>query len=45
MKYAKKIKLVDIDDDGHHATTESSHLSLPTDRNFTAPRTLSILDN
>lgn len=40
MKYAKKMKLVEIDDN-----SQLSSLSMPTDENFSTPRILSILDN
>lgn len=43
MKYAKKMKLVEIDDIPHHSG-EQSYLSHATDEKFTAPRTLSMLD-
>lgn len=39
------MKLVEIDDDVPMTSTTQSHLSLPTDKQFTAPRTLSLLDN
>lgn len=45
MKFAKKMKLVDIDDDISHTSIASTQQLLPTDDNFTAPRMLSILDN
>lgn len=41
MKYAKKMKLVEIDDD----CPQPSNQTLPSDDSFTAPRMLSILDN
>lgn len=44
MKYAKKMKLVEIDDNSQ-VPTDQSYLSLPSDENVTAPRILSILDN
>lgn len=44
MKFAKKMKLVDIDDISHHSPVQSVS-PLPSDEDFVAPRILSILDN
>lgn len=44
MKYAKKMKLVDIDDVTHSSSGPSNH-SMPSDDNFITPRILSLLDN
>lgn len=43
MKYAKKMKLVDIDEATSHQSHDSHH-TLQSDTNFVAPRTLSLLD-
>lgn len=47
MKYAKKMKLVPIDDCDIHQDTKhrKQYESLPSDTDFTTPRILSILDN
>lgn len=45
MKYAKKMKLIDIDDDTASSNRESSYQALQSDDKFTASRTLSFLDN
>lgn len=44
MKYAKKMKLVDIDD-AIPSSTVHLHQKIPTDDEFSASRTLSILDS
>lgn len=43
MKYAKKMKLVDIDDNTTHQPN-NLYQTLQSDKNFVAPRTLSMLD-
>lgn len=45
MKYAKKMRLVEIGDDISQPPDEQPYLSQPSDDKFTAPRTLSMLDN
>jgi hypothetical protein len=46
MKYAKKMKLVEIDDNSYHSSTsDQPYQSLPSDEKFAAPRTLSMLDS
>lgn len=44
MKHAKKMKLVDIDDDINHQLGDQQYLSHLSDDQFTSPRTLSMLD-
>lgn len=45
MKYTKKMRLIDVDDDVTQPNIDSKYQLHPSDYNFAAPRMLSILDN